>query len=864
MKAASQDRIPSQFTQNPAFSARAIGALVAMLAFLVSSGTAQRVTGNFIGAKRIPEVAGYGLYGVASFKKDSTDVNFDGATDFVISDFVLDPVTHQPVFGIHTLLNNFDGTFRIVTARPADSANAMVLADLDGDSRIDLVCTKWTDNTSRPAAPVVEVSFGNGDGTFSGTVSYSLGENTKLLDVGDVNGDGKPDLVLATSKGILVLLNGGNRTFQGPVLFNPTVAVSSFVVADVNGDGKADLLFSDGVSQVGVALGTSTGTFAAPKFYKTASFPGKPVVGDVNGDGLPDVVVPSSKGVDILLGDGSGTFRAGSWPVSQAGTSAALVDFNNDKKLDLILVNDGAGPGEGTNPNVSVYPGHGDGTFAAPRLYVTPFGQDLQAAVNVNGQAGVDLVLTDLTVLLGDGAGTFHGSPITRSANAAGVATGDFNGDGLPDVAVANITNCNPQHTGCPIIVTMLPGGGADWFQAPKTYQTGLVQSGGPNVGMAVGDLNGDGRLDLVVKSALSPSVSVLLGNGDGTLQAPQIVDTPIGSDTYPGGWDVFLTDVNHDGKLDLVVDSGVLLGRGDGTFQSQIAFPNFPSPGPQRLAIADFNGDGNLDVAVSLQTQPNPSNSPIDSVAVMKGDGTGKFAVSSEWDINGFADGIAAAKMNGDALPDLILNNGGIAVLLNKGDGSFPADSTHYPYFGPFVVGDFTGDGVNDVVVLGQSQLTVLTGKGDGTLSQTIPPVSASGQAIAKADLDADGALDVVAVNSLGLSRFMNFGPVSISPSSLLWHGVKLGNFGAFKTVTVQNFSKRDLSIDLVFLGSNPEDFIGRGYQTCTGLLHPGASCAINLVFGPQAAGTRSAVLQISDNFGNLQRVPLTGTGTP
>jgi hypothetical protein len=863
MKAASQERIPSQFTQNPAFGARAIGALIAMLAFLVSPGTAQRVTGNFIGAKRIPEVAGYGLYGVASFK-NRTSVGYGFWTDFVISDYVLDPVTHQPTFGIHTLVNNYDGTFHIVTARPADSANAMVLVDLDGDGAADLVCAKWTDNTSRPAAPVAEVSFGNADGTFSGTLSFNLGQNTKLLDVGDVNGDGKPDLVFATSQGILVFLNGGNRTFQGPVLFNPTVAVSSFVVADVNGDGKADLIFSDGVGQVGVALGTSTGKFGAPKFFKTSSYPGKPVVGDVNSDGLPDVVVPSSRGIDILLGDGSGSFRAGSWPVSQAGTSAALVDFNRDKKLDLILVNSGGGPGEGSTPSVSVYPGHGDGTFSAPRVYVMPFPQDLQAVVDVNNDGGVDVVLADLTVLLGDGAGTFHGSPITRSANAAGVATGDFNGDGLPDVAVANITNCNPQHVHCPITVTMLPGGGADWFQAAKTYPTGLVQSGGPNVGMAVGDLNGDGHLDLVIKSALSPSVSVLLGNGDGTLKAPQIVDTPIGGDTYPGGWDVFLTDVNHDGKLDLVVDSGVLLGQGDGTFQSQIAFPNFPSPGPQRLAIADFNGDGNLDVAASLQTQPNPGSSPINGLAVLKGDGSGKFTVSSEWDINSFADAIAAAKMNGDALPDLVLDSAGITVLLNKGDGTFPADSTHYPYFGPFVVGDFTGDGINDVVVLGQSQLTVLTGKGDGTLSQTIPPVSASGQALAKADLDADGAMDVVAVNSLGLARFMNFGPVSISPSSLLWHGVKLGGFGAPKTITVQNLSKRDLMISGAFVGANPEDFTGRGYQTCTGLVHPGATCVINLVFGPQGVGSRSAALHITDNFGNLLSVPLTGTGTP
>ncbi len=839
----------------------------ALLAFLISFASAQRITGDFIAGKRIPEVAGYEEFSPASFQNSraSADVNGDGKADFVISDVVLDPVTNQLFFGIHTLLNNGDGSFRTITARASDSQAALMLADLDGDGKVDLVSAKGSNSYLYPAAPVAEVSFGNGDGTFSGTQSYNLGENTTRMDVGDVNGDGAPDLVFATSQDILVFLNGGNRTFSGPLRFDPTVPLAAFIVADVNGDGRSDLIFSDGSvvfnfadgGRVGVALGTPTGAFTAPVFYKTALFPDKPQVGDLNGDGLMDLVVPSNHGIDLLLGDGNGSFHRESWPASSSGTSAMLADLNRDGKLDLILVNDGSGPAEGSIPYLRVHTGHGDGTFSAPRLYDSPNGQDVLGVADVNGDGAPDLVMSDLTVLLGDGFGSLRSSPITRSPNTSSVVTGDFNRDGKPDLAVTSVAACNPG-VQCPIIVTMLPGSGSDWFQAPKTYQTGLMQWSSANLGIAAGDLNADGYLDLVIRSPLAPSVSVSLGDGQGNLSAPRIVDAPIGNDTYPGSYDVFVADVNQDGKPDIVVDSGVLLGQGDGSFQSLIPFPGFPSPGPQRLAIADFNGDGKLDVAVSLASQTNPG------MAILMGDGRGNFTIDSEWAAQDSAYGLIAARMNADSLPDLVVVSRGISVLLNKGNGTFPTDSTHYNVGSSerLGVGDFNGDGSNDVVTFRLNQMILLTGKGDGTLDQTIAQVDATSGAVATVDLDTDGALDVFVATPLGVSRFMNAGPASMTPSSLLWHGVKLGNTGAVKTVTVHNYSKRILVLRKLMLGLNSHDFSIRS-MTCGGQLHPGVSCAINLVFAPQASGTRSAVLQVSDNFGNLQKVPLTGTGT-
>jgi hypothetical protein len=363
----------------------------------------------------------------------------------------------------------------------------------------------------------------------------------------------------------------------------------------------------------------------------------------------------------------------------------------------------------------------------------------------------------------------------------------------------------------------------------------------------------------------MNPSLSLLLGNGDGTLRAPRMVDAPIGSDLYPGAYDVFVTDVNHDHKLDIVVDSGVLLGRGDGTFDTLRSFPEFGSPGIQRIGIADFNGDGNLDIVAStVSNSSSPYSSPIYGMAILMGDGAGGFKTSSEWWTSTLASPLIAARMNGDSFPDLVFGERGISVLLNNGDGTFPTDAAvNVPGLGgSFMVADFTGDGIKDVVAMAQYTMTLLSGKGDGTFNSTREPVVATNGAMAAADLDKDGALDLLIATPLGISRFMNSGPPAISPASLVWAGVKLGKTSAAKTVTVRNYSKKVLVFRALLAGSNPTDFAINS-TTCNRQVQPGASCSVSMVFKPQASGARSGVLQLTDDFGNLQQTPLQGLGT-
>ena len=363
------------------------------------------------------------------------------------------------------------------------------------------------------------------------------------------------------------------------------------------------ILFSVALQQAAYA-----GQFSPAVNYPTGINSFGVAVGDFNRDGIPDLVVANayqggSVGtVSILLGNGDGTFRASTeFDAGGAETTAVAVgDFNGDGKPDLVVANDGdlAGPS-----NVAVLLGNGDGTFMPAVVFPTNRGTDSVAVADFNGDGKLDFVAgtsigggptgfnSVARVYLGKGDGTF--APAVNYPTgivAASIAIADLNGDGRLDLAVANENSDS---------ITILLGRGDGTFQAAVNYPAGP----GPS-GIASGDFNGDGKLDLVVANAGSSfgtTVSVLIGNGDGTFQAP--VSYPAGDEPYS----VAVGDFNMDGKLDLIVaDSGVslgntvnlLLGNGDGTFQT--AVPYTVGTGAVSVAVADLNSDGLIDVAVA------------------------------------------------------------------------------------------------------------------------------------------------------------------------------------------------------------------------------------------------------------------------
>ncbi len=363
---------------------------------------------------------------------------------------------------------------------------------------------------------------------------------------------------VAQPKGALVTVvnpgpGGGTSNIASFEVTRPTASVSlttsdvaagsnpfTVVTGDFNGDGKLDLAVVN--SGVSIFLGNGDGTFRAHGDYTTGPSPAAVAVGDFNGDGKLDLAVADNGGdVNILLGNGDGTFRPHvGYATGNSPSSVAVGDFNGDGKLDLAVANSGASNGIS---NVSVLLGKGDGTFDAAVNYSAGFGANSVAVGDFNRDGRLDLVVSNfgtgnVSVLLGKGDGTFQ-TPVDYGAFIpVSVAVGDFNGDGKLDLAVASIPSGNVG----PGTVSILLGKGDGTFQSAVDYSVGSNLAA-----VAVGDFNGDGKLDLAVANG-GGDVSILLGKGDGTFQPP--VDYI--ADLY--SYSIAVGDFNRDGRLDMAV----------------------------------------------------------------------------------------------------------------------------------------------------------------------------------------------------------------------------------------------------------------------------------------------------------------------
>ncbi len=276
---------------------------------------------------------------------------------------------------------------------------------------------------------------------FAAAQNFPVGIQTTSVAIGDVNRDGKPDLVVAYSDNAIVLLGKGDGTFQPAQNFTAGSRPESVAIGDFNGDGKPDLAVANGgSSNVSVLLGKDDGTFLPAQNFSTDTNPASIAIGDFNGDGKIDLTVANfaSNDVSVLLGKGDGTFQpAQNFSTGTEPRLVAIGDFNGDGKPDLAVANN-------RSNNVSVLLGKGDGTFQPAQNFRTDSGAISVAIGDFNGDGKPDLAVanngsSNVSVLLGKGDGTFQPNQnFPTGSGPFSVAIGDFNGDGKPDLAVAN------------------------------------------------------------------------------------------------------------------------------------------------------------------------------------------------------------------------------------------------------------------------------------------------------------------------------------------------------------------------------------------------------------------------------------------
>jgi hypothetical protein len=686
---------------------------------------------------------------------------------------------------------------------------SIATGDFNHDGIPDLVYTDSGNGTTYQGT--LHVLLGKGDGTYTDIQDISLqtGFCGCTINVADVTGGGKLDLVIGSNDTptatITTLVGNGDGTFAPPVVstFTPQgggaypMIGSKMGIADINGDGAADLVVPDGQNgQLYILKGNKTGSFQYVGSIQNGSGPTEAFLTDLNGDGNPDLVVFGVLGgnVTVYLGKGNAAFSAGTtYNLGPGPTNMLLTDLDGDGHPDIVSSVYQSQSGSQFNNQILFLHGNADGSFAAPTQIVSSMQGTLIDAADYNGDGIPDLVVLNqvgIGIFVGQGNLTYKPvvSYIAGPTTVRDVAAGSFIAGGHRDVAM-----------GVEGGILELIGNGDGTFSSVPFYDLGYP------VGAAViADFNGDGNPDIAA-TVPAEYPRVLLGKGDGTFQPAADQNTTYGSGR--GALTIAAGNFSGNGDESLVAPSSggtvptgtpeVLWGNGNGSFTAPVEEDSAST------AIADFNGDGRADM-VSLSGS---------NIAVLLGQAGGTFK-PAQTPLRNPAIGAtvfpptAVGDLNRDGKPDLVISSvDGLEIWLGNGDGTFTykgnlttlADgATAGGSFGSAAIADLDGDGNPDLVLFSGSSvaasLSVLYGNGDGTFqAPVLYPISHYYQSLVVADINGDGKPDLILYDAAGISAMRNLGSRTFAPEE---HYVAGGSIGTLSVADVNRDGYPDIVV--------------------------------------------------------------------
>ncbi len=590
---------------------------------------------------------------------------------------------------------------------------------------------------------------------------------------------------------------------DAPLLpYPPLLELQNATAADLNGDNVLDLV-GTAIHGIGFASGNGDGTFQPVEITTAGNSVSARVVGDFNNDGVLDVAsgtaMGSTSAVSLLLGLGDGTFgpeRLMTTSVYPMDTERG--DFDHDGNLDLAIAS-----ADSLGGRVGVLFGNGDGTFQPESIFGTgamPGNTVTLLAADLDGDLDDDLVsaglyTTSITVHVSDGARSFERAdvPLGGSGGVGALVATDLDKNGHLDLALARYV---------PAGLTLLMGNGDATYQAPR--QLAMANQGAAIIAI---DFNNDTKPDLIT----SDTVSMRLWPGDGlgdfgvTTQLP----TPAGS--FNVGIRLTPGDFDNNGTIDLALEGqGTLVARGDGA--GDFALPRFATAPGQSIAVGDFNNDTKPDVAI-VHIENN-------TVLVRRGLGDGTFDAGTVYATGTNPGLVLAADLDGNTSTDLVVKNElDMTVLLNNGSGVFLSSSAvtiaGMNRHRGFALGDFNGDTRPDIAVtrepwVGAAMLQIALNNGNGTFATpteyAIPGASYT-WFLATADLRNTAMVDVV---SFPLYRFAGNGSGMFGAATSIYSGGSVLNGG----VVISDMDS-DGKLDLLATSSGLQLHRGKGDGT-------------------------------------------------